>query len=240
MLRPRYQYRLLTVAFLFALVGVAFFAGGLGIRKSLVQDNLLVYQFTNDKSKSNTPQSTDPNTFWKRFATDPLVIVTFCLVLGTVALAYFTYRLYRATAGLLMHVPKIERAYVSGGGGRNAADLSEFVLQMDNYGKTPAILQSYAIVITDLVTVKSNKPEYLSAKFTPIPLINRVPPQARAHTITTKPIRADLIDPVAYGRFWYKDIWDEEVHIFSFILPLNESANHRAVTGLDPEYTKWT
>jgi hypothetical protein len=76
MLRQRHQYRLLTIGFLFALIGIAFFAGGLGTRLSLVQDQLGNYQFTNNKNESDMPQNSEPKGFWERFTTDPLVIVT--------------------------------------------------------------------------------------------------------------------------------------------------------------------
>ena len=47
----------------------------------------------------------------------------------------------------------VERAYISGGGPVNwPATPPEFILQIENYGKTPAYLTAYAVTTTDLAT----------------------------------------------------------------------------------------
>jgi hypothetical protein len=81
MLRPRHQYRLLTAAFLFALVGVAFFAGYAGMRSS--DSHAPQYQTAQPPPQAPGYYIKEPEGFWERATTDPVAIVTLALVIVT-------------------------------------------------------------------------------------------------------------------------------------------------------------
>src|ERR1700682_6371750 len=78
MLRKRHQYRMLTVAFLFALIGVAFFAGYAGIRSQTLQP-----QPTQPPPESGHQRHQEPEGFWERATGDPVAIATLALVFVT-------------------------------------------------------------------------------------------------------------------------------------------------------------
>jgi hypothetical protein len=88
MLRQRHQYRILTAAFLFALIGVAFFAGYLGTR---LQDERII------QSSKTPPQKTErdnnePESLWIRATTDPVAIATLMLAVATFWMGCGVYR----------------------------------------------------------------------------------------------------------------------------------------------------
>jgi hypothetical protein len=76
MLRKRHQYRILTAAFLFALIGVAFFAGYAGMRSS-TQSNP-----TTPPAESSHHWGQKPEGFWERWS-DPVAVATLALVFVT-------------------------------------------------------------------------------------------------------------------------------------------------------------
>src|SRR5712691_4649388 len=100
MLRQRHQYRLLIAAFLFALVGVAFFAGGMGARLQYPQED-----------SANTPAKGEEHWYreekpgWK----DPLVVVTAVLVIVTGAMAGAIFKQVRLARSefIATHRPKL-------------------------------------------------------------------------------------------------------------------------------------
>jgi len=71
---------------------------------------------------------------------------------ATAFIAIFTLTLWWATWGLLTHGREIERAYVSGGGPHDPATRT-FQLQVNNYGKTPAILTPVGIGFCELKNI---------------------------------------------------------------------------------------
>jgi hypothetical protein len=161
--------------------------------------------------------------------------------LATIALAIFTTTLWRATSKLVKHTPKVERAYISGGGGyridpnTGAIDFRRFVLTVQNYGKTPGTVIAYAAFVADRTNLPP-RPAYLAPGFTPTPF----------HGVyqlggPTQPISDDTpvsvgANPIAYGRLWYTDIFDK-VHYFSFALPIRTPND---LAGIDPTYTEST
>jgi len=164
--------------------------------------------------------------------------------LATIALAIFTTTLWRATSKLVKHTPKVERAYISGGGryridpNTGAIDFRRFVLTVQNYGKTPGTVIAYAAFVADRTNLPP-RPAYLAPGFTPTPF----------HGVyqlggPTQPISDDTpvsvgANPIAYGRMWYTDIFDK-VHYFSFALPIRTPNDHTILAGIDPTYTEST
>jgi hypothetical protein len=86
-LRKRHQYRILTAAFLFALVGVAFFAGGMGARLQKPQD-----YSSQQPSKDESYWQQKPESFWQRLTADPIAIITLALVIVNGAMACAIFR----------------------------------------------------------------------------------------------------------------------------------------------------
>jgi hypothetical protein len=55
---------------------------------------------------------------------------------------------------------------------------------------------------------------------------------------TNRLFGSTFVNPVAYGRIWYRDIWRKK-HYFSFI-PTTDATDHSSVSGLHRAYTDWT
>ena len=87
-MRPRRQYRILQAAFVFALIGVAFFGSYAGMRFGGVSD--LPTVTAGDQSKS----------LWAWITHDATGVFTIVLCVVTSVLAFATYGLYRSTAEL--------------------------------------------------------------------------------------------------------------------------------------------
>jgi hypothetical protein len=146
---------------------------------------------------------------------------------GTIALAIFTTTLWWATRKLVGHATEIERAYVSGGGVR---DQNIFQVQINNYGKTPAILTELGIGFCEI----SNIP--------PVPVYRWI----RIRSATYKPGDQGrpvgnfaipvLQEPVVYGRFRYTDIWYKS-HVSSFILVIHPDGI--LPDNISDDYTLW-
>ncbi len=155
----------------------------------------------------------------------------------TVGLAVFTATLWWSTQGLLGHAQEIERAYISGGGGTSNLSPNNFVLTIQNYGKTQGIVSEYALLLCDRTQLPTD-PGYLVRGFRRTPWVAHISPGGRTLAVTTIPIPAGN-NPVAYGRFWYTDIWGGS-HYFSFILPITAGNDHSIVENVSRAYTDWT
>lgn len=90
--RPRHQYRILQAAFVFALIGVAFFGAYAGYRSSDYS--------TYAQAQQHTQREYHPGTIWHWIAGDAAGFFTAVLCVVTGILAWFTYALYRTTANL--------------------------------------------------------------------------------------------------------------------------------------------
>jgi hypothetical protein len=164
--------------------------------------------------------------------------------LATIALAIFTTTLWRATSKLVKHTPQVERAYISGGGGyrvdpnTGAIDFTRFVLTVQNYGKTPGTVIAYAVFIVDRTNLPP-RPAYLSPGFRPTRFHGVYQLGAPTQAISDDTQVSAGANPIAYGRFWYTDIFEKE-HDFSFALPIRTPNDHAILAGIDPAYTEST
>ncbi|MCF8532722.1 MAG: hypothetical protein K9G48_06940 [Reyranella sp.] len=95
-MRKRHQYRMLQVAFVFALIGMAFFAGYAGWRTT--ED--MRYERAHASTAQAQEKKPHSKTFWDWLTHDATGVFTIVLCGVTGALAIFTYRLYQATVGL--------------------------------------------------------------------------------------------------------------------------------------------
>jgi hypothetical protein len=167
--------------------------------------------------------------------------------LATFAIAIFTWTIWRANQSQLKHARQVERAYLVGGGGPEQKPPHHFSLNVNNYGKTPASLKEFAVEACPLSDVKlPNKPKYLNTGYKRQILVDEIAPGQFKPIDATTNIQG-IEQPVVYGRFWYQDIWKEEERYFSFILAIKiedgiprDSRADIDLTGIDPEYTKWT
>src|SRR5262249_24504233 len=80
--------------------------------------------------------------WWVRIfdkADDYIALFTLVLSLGTLALWWSTRRLWNVTRIEAEHIPRVERAYVSGGATGVEGSPQHFAVTVDNYGKNPRI-----------------------------------------------------------------------------------------------------
>lgn len=92
-MRPRHQYRLLQAAFIFALIGVAFFGSYQGIRYSEKSE-------ANQRAQRGGHDKKPAKFSWEWATHDPVAVGTFMLCFVTGILAIVTGGLYIATARL--------------------------------------------------------------------------------------------------------------------------------------------
>jgi hypothetical protein len=147
---------------------------------------------------------------------------------ATAFIAIFTLTLWWATWGLLTHGREIERAYVSGGGPHDLATRI-FQLQVNNYGKTPAIMTAVGIGFCELKSIPRS-PLYMWAATQ-----GTYKPGDHGRPVGNFAIPT-LQEPVVYGRFRYIDIWRKS-HVSSFILVLHPDGI--LPTSISGEYTFW-
>jgi hypothetical protein len=163
---------------------------------------------------------------------------------STFVIGFFTFTLWRVNRKQLKHTREIERAYLVGGGGVTKEAPHTFVLDVANYGKTPASVKAFAVEICPIKELPS-KPKYLELLYKRKIFVDEIAPGQRK-AIWTKPVSVpDVENPIIYGRFWFKDIWKQDRY-FSFILAVKERegvgfGTHPDIdlVGIDPEYTAW-
>jgi hypothetical protein len=137
----------------------------------------------------------------------------------------------------------VERAYISGGGGYRIyigddgaqhADTTQFVLTVENYGKTRGTVTAYAVFVCDRADLPP-QPAYLEPGYSPTPFNGTYPPGGRTLPITSTKIPLSASNPIAYGRLWYRDVYGE--YHFSFILPILTPQDHTSLAGINEAYT---
>jgi hypothetical protein len=165
--------------------------------------------------------------------------------LATIAIAAFTGTIWAINKSQLAHGQQVERAYISGGGGYRLdtggnppiVDTTQFVLTVQNYGKTPGTVTAYAVFVVDRATL-SSQPAYLIPGFVPTPFHGVYQLGGPTLPITQTAV-APGPNPIAYGRLWYSDIFGGRHH-FSFALPIQTPADHTSLVGINPAYTEST
>lgn len=168
-----------------------------------------------------------------------LVFFTYCLVL-------VTWWLVKVTSILAEHTPKVERAYISGGGVRTAgyggmmsdgfprlvaAEGNEFQFRINNYGKTPGNLLRVGWNFCDETAIPP-EPEYIFEEW-PIP----IDPGRHGEPIFERPIPQTLKSPVVYGRFFYKTIFKTR-HSSGFIYRIARGQPSAPIRPPSVKYTE--
>ncbi|GEP59649.1 hypothetical protein [Reyranella soli] len=159
MLRRRQQYRLLQTAFVFALIGIAFFGAYLGSRHLEAVE------------AHGSPKSHPPPFSVAWFMEDPVAFAPFALAGFTALLFWSTARLateYREASAAALDASmqhtatliKTERPYVTGGGGFDTLPNGQkvFLVDVANYGKTPALLKHFDVQFETFKRVKYGPP----------------------------------------------------------------------------------
>ena len=192
--------------------------------------------------KENTDRELTVYTLW-------LMIFTGVLAAATIWLGSATYGLYRAGEKQMTvaikaanaaeasaeHIPRVERAYLTGGGPvRSAGGRRFFRIEVENHGKTPAYLCAFDVHFTTLKEAQSGPQEVFPMRL----FDDRIKPGAILKPLDWIEITRSN-DDVIYGAFWYQDLLKRE-HIFRFILRIDANDMTRTgVAGVDDSYTYW-
>jgi hypothetical protein len=188
--------------------------------------------------------------FFVAFGTIVIAIFTVVLAFATAFLMIATNRLWKAGERQIAiatvaadHIPRVERAYLTGGGkvvpmvNKNFLGKRHFVVEVANYGKTPAYLIGFGVCFATMEEVQEVKTEAMHV-FPWYPYDDRIRPDG----VTKELKRIPLPHPepeVVYGAFWYLDLLKKE-RVFRFILRIEKNGDtHTDVTGVHKGYTHW-
>jgi hypothetical protein len=130
-----------------------------------------------------------------------------------------------------------ERAYLTGGGDveQQQGDERVFRVEAANLGKIPAYIFAFDAQGATLEEVRAGllpvSPRALNARISP-------------DGVTTEISRVPITRPdanVVYGAFWYRDVEGMPERMSRFILRIADDGHTRLdVTGVSPDYTRWT
>jgi hypothetical protein len=176
---------------------------------------------------------------------------TFGVFVFTIALVVSTLLLWKAgenqlviaerTANAAMasaeHIPRVERAYLTGGGPVRTlpGGQREFRIEVENHGKTPAYLCAFDVHFSTLMDVREGPQEVFPVRL----FDDRIKPGGHLKPLDWIPFTRQDAD-VIYGAFWYQDLLKRE-HIFRFILRIDRHTDetHVGIAGVDDSYTYW-
>ena len=148
--------------------------------------------------------------FFRKTLDDPLIAFTGVLAVATFVLAIYTGTVANATKAAAEHIPRVERAYVSGGAGfptqklpagGTQIDFSKLQVTINNYGKTPAFIGTVAIAVCNESELAS-PPPWADMKWEGYVL--PAPTKSYPSDVTCQ--RAKKI---VFGRIWYRDIFGD-------------------------------
>lgn len=130
-----------------------------------------------------------------------------------------------------------ERAYLTGGGDVDRQGAQRvFRVEVANHGTIPAFLYAFDV---QFATLKEVQDGLLAVKERHA-FNARIPPDGSTKEISRISItRPDAT--VIYGAFWYRDVGGTPERVSRFILRIADDDHTRLdVTGVSPEYTRWT
>ena len=152
-------------------------------------------------------------------------------------LALYTATVARATKVAAEHIPRVERAYLSGGGGKGKE--GEFEVRVNNFGKTPAELIKMEFGFCEADNIPPT-PQYTILKF----FQDTIKPSDSSRHLEGMdvPIPPSLKRPVIFGRYYYRDIFtrdDEPLHSCGFILEIRGGKRTTWPIEAARAYTAW-
>ena len=154
------------------------------------------------------------SSIWTSLFGDPhRTTATFTVVLGfsTVFLWLSTRKLWRITRIAAEHIPRVERAYVSGGARWTDDNTTHLRVTINNYGKTPAFIGTVILQISESKTLPQEPVYSEVGEF----LGYVLKPDITAPSTITRPCLPD--GRVVYGRIYYRDIF-KKCHSSGFAL----------------------
>ena len=159
--------------------------------------------------------------------------------LSTLIIAVFTWTLWWANRIQTKHTREVERAYISGGGPLSRNDPGILCFTVDNYGKTPAVMLEYVVTFCPLNNIPPT-PIYDRIGFPRTTFTDRIPPGTMGRHINNISIPNNIPRPLlAYGRYWFLDIWEDE-HSSGFVLLIEAAGTHGHVpAGIPRRYIDW-
>jgi hypothetical protein len=151
------------------------------------------------------------------FSTPERATATFTgvLAISTILLWLSTRKLWKVTGIAAGHIPQVERAHVSGGAVRLTNDPHQFMVTINNYGKTPAFIGTIWAEIVPESTLPA-VPVYEERQ------LGKFGGQVLPSGVMGCP--AGIMrhwngnaGQVIYGRIWYRDIF-KQYHSGGFVL----------------------
>jgi hypothetical protein len=209
---PRRQYRLLQAAFIFALIGVAFFAAYAGYRASDYRS----YEHTNLHGQ----QIDKLSALWRWFTHDATGVFTLALCIVTGILAWFTYALYKTTVAILDEERRAatEVRSILRGAGDNATDqrtyANVFWIQASNSGEGAAVINriEWSFVAFGDWAVRPYQYSEPSGEV--------IASRERAKPVKIVPVPIGINDPVIVFRFEYYDVNQKSDYVIDHAMRL--------------------
>ena len=156
-------------------------------------------------------------------------VATAFIALFTLTLWWSTRNLWNVTRIEAEHIPRVERAYVSGGATGIEGSPEHFAITVDNYGKTPAFIGTiWANIVPE--DELPDTPVYDQPEFGWFGG-QMLKPQTSGHPTVVR--LWDVVEGrVIYGRIWYRDIF-KQCHSAGFILRILGPGRTIAVANRD-------
>ena len=157
---------------------------------------------------------------WNNWTRDPIAVFTAALTGFNLLLVISTMALWLANLGAAKtariaaeHIPRVERAYISGGG-RIEANGTRFRFDMNNYGKTAGniIEIRWAFCSADAVP---SLPTYGKPHF----YYDWIKPDAWIKGFHLTEVPTGVKNLAIYGRYYYRDVFNKS-HSSGFILSI--------------------
>jgi hypothetical protein len=162
---------------------------------------------------------------------DALVaLFTLALAISTTLLWLSTRRLWQVTRVAAEHIPRVERAYVSGGATGVTDRPLEFAVTVNNYGKTPAFIGTIWVNVVpenELPDIPVYDPPEFGLFGGQV-----LKPDTPGHPALVGRLRDVIEGHVIYGRIWYRDIF-KQCHSAGFILRILGPGQTIAVANRD-------
>jgi len=170
--------------------------------------------------------------------------------IATAVVAYFTWTIKTISNRQLAYTRPIERAYMSAGGFWERQSFTttsptghpvtgwtytdNFELHINNHGKTPGRLLEIAVDFCDASAIP------LIPNYTRRTNLDFIGPSTQSRPYGGFAVPKNLVNPVVYGRLWYRDIFSEEIHSSGFIQGLSrDPRNSWLIDPPSEAYVAW-
>lgn len=161
--------------------------------------------------------------------------INFLLVVVTLVLAFFTYKLWRSTNDLVTKTEKstraLERAYVHAGG-HFPGNVDKFQGDVGNYGRTSAFVSRICMEVRSRDNGVPPIPVYTNRVYFGLNLYPGQPPVGARVQVNKRGIS----NPFVYGRVWYKDVFGDR-HSEGFIYVVNSDGTTVAMENAPEAYS---